>query len=164
MNKLVVWKHLSLLSFFLVLSGCGGGGGDVADIDICGIPTNIGTNSSAVGVLQQGDCLATDLDPDSGDNSFVDEYRITIPSSGELTITLRSENFDALLFLVDESMTCVGGCSVEQIIAFDDDSGGGVDELDAQITINLAAGTYLILANSYAEGESGQYTLTTSFF
>jgi hypothetical protein len=160
MNKLVVWKHLSLLSFFLVLSGCGGGG-DVADIDICGIAINIGTNSSVVGVLQQGDCLATDLDPDSGDNSFVDEYRITIPSSGELTITLRSADFDAFLFLVDESMTCVGGCSDEQLITFDDDSGGG---LDAQITINLAAGTYLILANSFFDGESGQYTLTTSFF
>jgi hypothetical protein len=48
------------------------------------------------------------------------------------------------------------------LIAEDDDSGGGVNGFDVLISMDLAAGTYIIFANSLLP-ETGSYTLETTF-
>ncbi len=146
------------LGFALVLlSACGesGGGGS----NKCGTVINIGLNSSVEGTLENGDCRADDIFPGTGDMTFVDEYRITLNNGGILDITMRSADFDAFIVLMDTSTSCANGCDLTQIIATDDDTDVGFDAL---ISIDLAAGTYGIGANSIFPA-TGSYTLETVF-
>jgi hypothetical protein len=59
---------------------------------------------------------------------------------------------------LNTSTSCASGCDPALIITTDDDSGGG---LDSFISMDLAAGTYGIGANSVVPGP-GSYTLETS--
>jgi hypothetical protein len=94
------------------------------------------------------------LFPGLGDQSFVDQYRITLPSRGRLTIRTNSVQFDTLLVLLNSPLQLPE-------IAVDDDGAGGTDSL---ISMHLDAGTYIILANSaLATAVTGAYTLTTTF-
>ena len=63
---------------------------------------------------------------------------------------MRSTAVDAFLWLLSESGA---------VLAQDDDSGLGVNGLDAQITETLSEGCYLVEATTF-EGETGAYTLT----
>ena len=130
----------------------------------CGAVVEIGPNSIINGVLEAGDCLVSDIDPTIGDSSFVDEYRIVLNSTGTLTINMRSASIDSYLVLLDRSTSCSSGCTPVQaiLITEDDDSGGGVNGFDALISMDLAAGTYIIIANSVLP-ETGSYTLETMF-
>ena len=69
-----------------------------------------------------------------------------------LTAGLNSTDFDAYVLLVNSSL--------DTLIADDDDSGGGTNSLLSQ---NLAAGDYVIAANTFFEGETGNYTLEMGF-
>jgi hypothetical protein len=66
--------------------------------------------------------------------------------------------------LLDRSESCSSGCTPAQamLITVDDDSGGGINGFDALISMDLAAGTYIIIANSILP-ETGRYTLETTF-
>ena len=161
-------RIISFISLSVWLTACGGGGGgdddEVAAVNDnpCGTVVDIGPNSIVDGVLEDGDCKVTDFDPTSGDSSFADEYRITVHSTAILTINMRSASIDSYLFLMNKSTSCSSGCTLADVITDDDDSGGGVNGFDALISMDLAAGTYTILANS-AQPETGSYTLETSF-
>jgi hypothetical protein len=99
------------------------------------------------------------------DASFADEFRVTIPTGGELAINLSSTEIDAYLIVLDTTGSCSGGCDPAIILAFDDDSAGdsaGGVGTDSFIRIGLTAGTYMILANSLAP-ETGNYDLETIF-
>jgi hypothetical protein len=124
---------------------------------------DIGPSSIVEGVLEAGDCRVTDLDPTSGDTSFADEYRVTLNSMGTLIITMRSADLDSFLLLLNRSSSCSSGCTAAEamVITIDDDSGGGVNGLDALISMDLAAGAYIIVVNSVFPG-TGSYTLETS--
>jgi hypothetical protein len=80
-------------------------------------------------------------------------YRIQVAVAGFLTLQLDSAVFDAFLHLYDGTLT--------QPIALDDDGGAGTNSLISGQPV--AAGSYLVLANSFASGETGAYVLTTSF-
>jgi len=163
-----------LLSFFfiLTLSACGGGssGSDDGDSSVsganpCGTVVDIGPNSIINGMLETGDCLVSDVDPTStNDTSFLDEYRVTLDSTGTLTISMKSVDHDSILALLNRSTSCSSGCTPAQamVIAADDDSGGGVNGEDALISMDLAAGTYMIAVTSWLPG-TGSYTLETTF-
>ncbi|HEY0020555.1 MAG TPA: DVUA0089 family protein [Longimicrobium sp.] len=97
--------------------------------------------STVNGTLSPGDCVFED-------GTRVDLYRFTLTTPRQVVITLRSTAFDSYLVLFNSA-----GSAIQQ----DDDSGGGND---ARITQSLAAGTYIIGANSYAVS-TGAYTLTT---
>jgi hypothetical protein len=116
-------------------------------------PIEIAAIEVAGGTLEAGDCTIGALGVDPEDTSFVDVYRVTIASDGFLTVELGSASFDTFLWLFDETLTTE--------IAFDDDSGAGSNSKVTEIP--LSAGSYLILANSYSSGETGPYTLTTTF-
>ena len=167
----IVMQFLFGLSF-VVISACGGGGGSgggddpVAPINdnLCGTVVDIGSNDIIDGVLETGDCRVSDVDPTSGDTSFVDEYRITLNAIATLQINMRSADLDTFLALSNRSTSCSDGCTAAEamIITRDDDSGGGVNGTDAFISMDLAPGSYLILANSI-NPKTGSYTLETTF-
>lgn len=160
-------KRLSTLSVIVasgllsvVGSGCGGGGGDGGGAGggprpgACTTVTDIASSSTTSGALTADDCTIEGLFPGAGDTSFVDQYRITLPSRGRLIIRLDSGQFDSFLILLNSALQLPP-------IAEDDDSGGN---LNALIEVDLDAGTYIILANSAtSSGVTGAYTLTSAF-
>jgi hypothetical protein len=88
------------------------------------------------------------------DGSYYDRYTINARSGERLTITLESGDFDAFLLLFKQ------GASAAEKLADDDDGAGGTN---AQIAYDLTSdGTYIILANSYGAGATGNYTLRVS--
>jgi N-acetylneuraminic acid mutarotase len=154
-------RHTSLIWICafgaLSIIGCGGDGG-VQPVPplaaACSSVINIAPGSTTNGTLTSGDCTQEALFPGLGDQSFVDQYRVTLPSRGTLSIRMDSNQFDTFLVLLNSPLQLPE-------IATDDDSGGGSNAL---ISVDLDAGTYIILANSaLATAVTGTYTLTTTF-
>jgi hypothetical protein len=117
----------------------------------CDVRPQIQPNNVVVGTLSFGDCTINDLFSD-GDPSFVDLYNIALPAPGVLTVRMDSSDFDALVGLMDPSLTI--------LFAIDDDSGGNFNAL---FSVSLEAGNYTLLANSASlRADTGTYTLTTS--
>jgi serine protease Do len=115
----------------------------------CDVAVGVSTNSITPGTLATGDCTLASLVPGS-DTSYVDRYRVTLPTGGDLTVGLESDAFDSFLWLLDETLS--------EVIETDDDGGSGGDSLLSDVP--LAAGTYVILANSFDVSGVGNYTLT----
>jgi S1-C subfamily serine protease len=83
------------------------------------------------------------------DGSFADAYVYNGRAGEQITVSLDSDDFDAWLVVDDPS-----GPMREH----DDDSGG---DLNSELTVTLPHnGQYLIVANSVAEGATGQYRLS----
>ncbi len=161
------YKFIIALPVLLILSSCGSSSNsDSSDnigknVNACGTVIDIGVNNLVSGRLENSDCQYFSVFPETGggDFSYVDEFRVTLATMGTLSITLRSSDGDALLFLVDTTTTCAAGCFDNLIIDFDDNGAGGTD---AWINFPLDAGTYLIVVNFIGPG-SGNYTLETAF-
>ena len=98
---------------------------------------------TAMGRLEPGDSVL-------GDSTYADVLTFRPPTSGRVTILLRSSDFDAYLLLQDAD---------GHTLASDDDGGTGTD---AQLTYAVVAGrSYRLVANSYgAERVTGAYRLT----
>jgi hypothetical protein len=99
-----------------------------------------------LGRLEEGDSVI-------GDGTWADVYELRAPRTGEVTIEMRSSDFDAYLFATDEEGVTLGT---------DDDSGGGTDAL---LVLAVEAGrTYRIYANSYgAYPVAGIYRLVARY-
>lgn len=83
-----------------------------------------------------------------GDDSLMEEHSLEARGGQALLISMTSTELDAYLEVLD---------SRGEVIASNDDSGGGTDAL---LVIYLPdAGTYTIRANTFAAGEQGGYTL-----
>ena len=80
-----------------------------------------------------------------------DAIAVEVEEASIFSVVMRSTDFDAYLVLTDESGS---------LITEDDDSGGGYD---ARITWQLEPGNYTVWATSYAEEESGTYSLESEF-
>lgn len=93
------------------------------------------------GDLRQSDCAV------EGD-WYVDAWRLTIPAEMEVTLELRSTDFDALMVLLNASGT---------EIAFNDDNG---TSFDSRITETLPAGSYYVYATTYSAGMTGSYQIS----
>jgi hypothetical protein len=107
-------------------------------------PTSLTLGQSVTGSLDA-------TDPKLPDSSHFDQWTYDGRQGERIQITLESPEFDAYLILGRQ-----GGAGIESVA--EDDDGAG--ETNARITAELPAdGTYLILANSYAEGATGAYTL-----
>jgi len=120
-------------SYVIAMMTSSGGGDDGARILRPG-RTSSGTLSSSDATLDDG--------------SYYQDWSFTGQSGENVTITLRSSDFDAYLMLIG------GG----EIIGSDDDSGGGTD---SSVSITLpSTGTYTVRANTYAQGEAGGFTMT----
>lgn len=94
----------------------------------------------------QGSLAATDCE--RADGSYEDFFLLRLTSQERVTITLSSSEFDSVLWLFDSNWN---------LVAFDDDSGGG---LDARLVYTApASGLYFVLANSFGPEETGAYRL-----
>lgn len=83
------------------------------------------------------------------DGTYAKRYIVFGRAGDEVRITLRSNDFDAYLYLID---------SRGFYVAVDNNSGGGKD---AQIRVRIPAdGEYEVVANSLFAGETGAFTLT----
>lgn len=109
-------------------------------------PVAVRTGQTVQGTLSESDAMADD-------ESFYDAYAFTGRAGERVTVTMRSDAFDAFLALG----RMVGG-RFEQIETNDD---GGDDGTNARISFTLPeAGTYVIRANSLSPESTGAYTLT----
>ena len=153
---------LIAIIFSLTLAGCAGGGNDGGSGGLtpsqlavaCGPAADITPASTTNGALTTSDCTIEALFPSSGDLTFADLYRVTLPSRGKLTIRMNSTQVDPLLVLLPSPLQLPP-------TAADDDGGGGTDAL---ISMYLDAGTYDILANSaLVSPQTGSYILTTTY-
>jgi hypothetical protein len=108
----------------------------------CPFVTALALGEAGGGRLSLGDCEFP------LDGSYVDVFRFTLPAAATVQVDMVSRELDSYLGI----FTAEG-----DFLAQDDDSGGAKD---ARIITSLAAGTYLIWANTTAGGSSGTYTLT----
>jgi len=128
------------------LRGDGGPTGpDISNQDLARLP-RIGVGQTVTGRLAEGDFLRPD-------GSFADSYVYMGHAGERITATLRSSDFDAWL-VVDDPHS-------DTWQEHDDDSGGGPNGLDSELTVTLPRdGPYLIVANSVAQQATGSYSLT----
>jgi hypothetical protein len=111
----------------------------------CSRVVSVAAGTGVSGELTTADCQWTD-------DSYVDYYELRLTAQRDITITMSSTSFDAVLILYDRA--------TGEAIAGSDDP---VDERAVeQITRRLAAGTYVIAANAFDVGEVGEYTLTVA--
>jgi hypothetical protein len=106
-----------------------------------------------VPATRAGSLLPTDDRDPNYPGSFKDDYVLTGVNPGRtVTVTMTSTQLDCFLFLINEATGA--------ILDSDDDGGGGTN---SRLVITVQAGvTYVIRATSYADGETGSYTLSTS--
>lgn len=110
--------------------------------------------AAAQDVIRPGQSVTGQLtaaDPELDDGSHYDVWRFAAQARHRYRVTLRSSDFDAYLSVGSEAAEC-DDC------ATDDDGAGGTDAL-VEFT-GREDGTYVIRANSYDGGETGDYELT----
>jgi|GEM_PF-1584459 len=116
-------------------------GPDVSDLNVRTLPR------IALGQTVSGRLTSSDFRRPDG--SYADAYVYTGRAGEQITMTLRSSDFDAWAVVDDPN---------GPLREHDDDSAGN---LDAELTVTLPhAGQFLIVANSVAEGATGAYTLS----
>lgn len=108
------------------------------------------------GTLSGGDCSVKQLVGGGSDNSLVDTYEFKLTQDTPVSIAMHSSSLDSVLVLMDSS---------SRVLEVDDDGGSGCD---SKITKTLPAGTYAVLANTFAEGSDcgdtvGPYQITVSY-
>jgi hypothetical protein len=144
--------RISLLALLpAILAACGGDSSDPVGPGTtpqsfrgCATVPSIALGASVSGTLASTDCSLED-------GSFVDYYELRLTSARTVAIQMTSSAFDAYLLLFDRASG--------DVVAEDDDTGGG---FNARIQMNLAAGTYIIGANSFDAGETGTYQLSVN--
>lgn len=111
--------------------------------------------AAAQGPIAYGQTVRGELGPDDpqiDDGSWYDVWTFTGRAGQRVSITMRSDDFDAFLAVGPDAVECNGDCHT------DDDGAGGTD---ASVVFTLpASGRYEVRANSLLEGEAGAYTLT----
>lgn len=124
-----------------------------AHADPCDVQTMVNPNATINGSLLQGDCTIATLGSDPTDHSFLDQYRLTLPGPGTVTMRMTSTALDSFVIATEPTLSTFFGA--------DDDGGGGFNSL---LTLSLQAGTYIIIANTFDDtngvSQSGNYTLS----
>lgn len=111
--------------------------------------------AAAQSTIRPGDSVQGSLsssDPSLDDGSHYDCFNLQARAGERIAVTLRSNDFDAYLGVV-EGRNCPSGGTSET----DDDGAGGTD---SRLQMTLGSGPYSIRANSLSDGEVGRYTLT----
>lgn len=117
------------------------GGTDISDLDTRRLP-RITLGQTVTGRLASGDVVLPD-------GSYADAFVYMGRAGEQITVTLRSNDFDAWAVVDDPN---------GPLRESDDDSGGN---LDAELSVTLPhAGTFLIVANSVASAATGSYTMS----
>ena len=142
-------------------SGSGSGSFSGTTIGDCTSITTIISDSTSNAELNAASCKLEDFSDNLTGQEASDGYVVVLPADGTFTALMSSEDFDSFLFLYSCSDD---SCSTLAFFDTDDDSGGGVNGEDAEISLDLPEGTYLILATEFSSSEpDGDYVLTTTF-
>jgi hypothetical protein len=125
-----------------VRDGAGAGGGGPVN---CGIESNglVACGETVLGRLEPGDNTFAD-------GSFFDVWILTLPAGSEVTISQTSPAVDSFVAIFRPEPDC-------GLIGFNDDCGGVC--CNSCLTVDLNAGTYLVVANTFAGGEIGPYSI-----
>lgn len=100
------------------------------------------SGSTVNGVLQSGDLLRSD-------GTYADGYLYNGQAGEQLTVTLRSDQFDTWVVVDDPNSS---------FRETNDDGDGGTN---SRLTVTLPrTATYIIVANSLTKGATGSYSLT----
>jgi hypothetical protein len=129
-----------------LLSASSSGASTRPPVDVSGVQP-IAVNEVVSGALAGGDRTI-------GDGVYADLYTFDVPSGSLITTAVRSSEFDAMLHLG----RIVDGDIVT--LASDDDSAGGTDAR-AEWRVE-EAGTYVVVASSFAAGTTGSYAIAVS--
>ena len=131
------------LAALLTLGACSDATGSLPDFLDCNRVQTHRLGDTELGTLTDDDCFLPD------DFTLVDYYRLEVSGSETFTLTLRSDDFDPFLFIIDDN---------GDLVAFDDDGDPGT-VLGSRIDITLPRGRYFIGANAVYDDEFGDYTL-----
>lgn len=114
-----------------------------------------GGEAAAQNTIRLGQTVTGRLDSGDStldDDSYYEIWRFRGQAGDRVTVTLRSDDFDAYLAFGARAGDDCEDCST------DDDGGGGTD---SRITTTLPrSGEYEIRVNTLSEGETGDYALT----
>jgi len=112
--------------------------------DPCANVVTLTLGVTTSGRLSLSDCALSD-------GSFVDFYQMSVPTAGTYVIDQVSSVFDSYLVMFN---------SVGRLVGVNDDVVSG--NPNSRIKAVLAAGTFIIGANSYAPRDTGAYTITAA--
>jgi hypothetical protein len=129
-------------------SGGSSGGSSVAQA--------LATPSSSARMLQSGRQVGGTLDsgdPKLDDDSHYETWFVNLSAGQRITVTMRSSAFDTYL-----SIGKSGGSERDES---NDDFESGSTDSQLEFTAP-SAGTYVVIANSLGEGETGAYTLVAT--
>jgi len=161
-SNLPASRSLAVAAVALVIALAGCDSGDSSDDDngntrvVFGValePQVLSIGSLIDGTLSPSDSRVSDFDEsvtgpvDPDDDTFLDAYELNV-GAGRRTMSMTSSEVDAFLTIADFDGT---------VLAEDDDGGSG---LNARMTIQLEAGSYIVVASSFEAGEVGAYTLS----
>jgi hypothetical protein len=111
-------------------------------------PTPIRMNQIMRGSLDEGEVINDYM-------QYYDLYSLRVRQGQEVRITMRSETLDSVL---EVGVMSPAGFAVA---AYDDDSGGGIYGLDAQVSFTAEqSGTLIIRAQSLSPMTPGEYTIS----
>lgn len=133
----------SAAALTLLLASCD----DNTGPDACTIAVDYSIGEATGGSLSGSDCRLSD-------GSFADFYLFTVAPQASVRFTLSSAAFDAFLVLLGN------GSADGPLVALNDDEDASTT--NSAIHIILAAGDYVIAANSLFGNETGGYSLSSS--
>ncbi|MFL6231323.1 MAG: Calx-beta domain-containing protein, partial [Pyrinomonadaceae bacterium] len=125
------------------------GGGVTPQVLGCADTGTISFGTPINGALTSGDCK------NPIDGSFYDSYTFSGTAGQQIVITMTSSQFDTYLYLMKPGETTIGDSTIQN----DDISNTNTNSQIANLTLP-STGTYTILANSFAAGATGNYTLS----
>lgn len=112
--------------------------------DPCAVSTSHPFGASSNGKLTLADCQVSD-------GSFIDFWKITVPNTGTYLINETSTTFDSYLLLLTTDL---------HVIAQNDNA--ALNTRNSTIKAILAAGDFLVGANSLNARETGFYTISSA--
>lgn len=113
-------------------------------LERCAARAPLAVPDTVTATLTESDCVL-------GDGSLADVYELTVTAAQADSILLRSDDFDAFLWILDAE-----GEVLETNDEFETTS------LDARVVRSFAPGTYYVVANAFDDGETGDYVLSVT--
>lgn len=134
-------------AMLLLLSGCDLGT-EVEVVDVPDLPC-AAAGAVSVGETESGTLNNSCVLGDTG--FFIQFWFLDIRTAQSVQIDLTSNEFDTVLVLLDQDFN---------ILADDDDSGGGLT--NSRVRLSLNPGVHVIAVTSFDPGETGAYQLSVS--
>jgi len=144
-------RILVLCVSLFFLAACGGGGGGDAGVIWPSDPVQPGQVVSAA--LASGDETAPD-------GSYVDLYRFDLATDTTVDCRLSSPDFDAYLVLLNSSVLHEPDKNNWNLYVLDVNDDQDSTTSDSRLSLQLAAGQYVLVATSFYPAETGSYQLS----